>query len=106
MKPVTTVSPLAAARRRREVGHRLFDLRCRRSDDHVKLTHYRKSCTSHSPASSPPFRKLPGYSPCLPITGDLDCRDIEAMGLAPVTVTGSDRYRLDGDGDGIGCEPY
>jgi endonuclease YncB( thermonuclease family) len=46
----------------------------------------------------------PGYSPCLPITGDLDCPDIEAMGLAPVTVTGSDRYRLDGDGDGTGCE--
>jgi micrococcal nuclease len=46
----------------------------------------------------------PGYSPCLPITGDLDCAQIEAMGLAPVTVTGSDRYRLDGDGDGVGCE--
>jgi endonuclease YncB( thermonuclease family) len=46
----------------------------------------------------------PGYSPCLPITGDLDCPDIEAMGLAPVIVTGSDRYRLDGDGDGTGCE--
>lgn len=46
----------------------------------------------------------PGYSPCLPITGDLDCPDVEAMGLAPVTVTGSDRYRLDGDGDGSGCE--
>ncbi len=46
----------------------------------------------------------PGYSPCLPITGDLDCPDVEAMGLAPITVTGSDRYRLDGDGDGTGCE--
>jgi endonuclease YncB( thermonuclease family) len=46
----------------------------------------------------------PGYDPCLPITGDLDCPDIEAMGLAPVSVSGSDRYRLDGDGDGSGCE--
>lgn len=46
----------------------------------------------------------PGYNPCLPITGDLDCPDIEAMGLAPVAVTGSDRYRLDGDGDRVGCE--
>lgn len=46
----------------------------------------------------------PGYSPCLPVTGDLDCPDIEAMGVAPVTVSGSDRYRLDGDGDGTGCE--
>jgi hypothetical protein len=46
----------------------------------------------------------PGYSPCLPVTGDLDCSDVRAMGLAPVRVTGSDRYRLDRDGDGYGCE--
>lgn len=46
----------------------------------------------------------PGYDPCLPITGDLDCADIEALGLAPVRVRGADRYRIDGDGDGIGCE--
>jgi endonuclease YncB( thermonuclease family) len=45
-----------------------------------------------------------GYDPCLPIVGDLDCADIRAMGAAPVTVTGSDPYRLDGDGDGVGCE--
>jgi endonuclease YncB( thermonuclease family) len=45
-----------------------------------------------------------GYDPCLPVTGDLDCPDVEAMGLAPVRVTGSDPYRLDGDGDGVGCE--
>lgn len=42
----------------------------------------------------------PGYSPCLPIVDDLDCADIEGS----VTVTGSDQYRLDSDGDGIGCE--
>jgi hypothetical protein len=46
----------------------------------------------------------PGYHPCLPITGDLDCADVEALGLAPVSVSGADRYRLDGDGDGVGCE--
>jgi micrococcal nuclease len=46
----------------------------------------------------------PGYDPCLPVTGDLDCADVEALGLAPVSVSGSDPYRLDGDGDGIGCE--
>lgn len=46
----------------------------------------------------------PGYDPCLPVTGDLDCADIEALGLAPVHVRGADRYRIDGDGDGIGCE--
>jgi hypothetical protein len=36
--------------------------------------------------------------------GDLDCDDVEAMGLAPVRATGRDRYRLDGDDDGVGCE--
>ena len=45
-----------------------------------------------------------GYSPCLPIVGDLDCPDVRAMGKAPVRVTGSDPYRLDADNDGIGCE--
>jgi micrococcal nuclease len=44
------------------------------------------------------------YSPCLPIVGDLDCADVRALGKAPVRVLGSDPYRLDGDGDGWGCE--
>jgi micrococcal nuclease len=35
---------------------------------------------------------------------DLDCADIRAMGIAPVRVVGSDPHRLDGDGDGWGCE--
>lgn len=46
----------------------------------------------------------PGYSPCLPVSGDLDCADVRALGKARVSVTGSDPYRLDGDGDGVGCE--
>ena len=46
----------------------------------------------------------PGYTPCLPIVSDLDCADVRAMGNAPVHVTGSDPYRLDGDHDGVGCE--
>jgi micrococcal nuclease len=46
----------------------------------------------------------PSYLPCLPIVGDLDCPDVRAMGLAPVTVKGPDSYRLDGDHDGLGCE--
>ena len=46
----------------------------------------------------------PPYSPCLPIVGDLDCPDVRAMGKAPVTVKGPDEYRLDRDGNGIGCE--
>jgi hypothetical protein len=45
----------------------------------------------------------PGYSPCLPVVGDLDCADIPAH-KKPVTVTGGDRYRLDADNDGVGCE--
>ena len=45
----------------------------------------------------------PGYSPCLPVAGDLDCSDIPAA-KKPVRVSGSDPYRLDGDGDGLGCE--
>jgi hypothetical protein len=45
----------------------------------------------------------PGYSPCLPKVADLDCGDIPAS-KKPVHVTGSDPYRLDGDGDGVGCE--
>jgi hypothetical protein len=45
----------------------------------------------------------PGYSPCLPITGDLNCSDIPDS-KKPVHVTGSDPYNLDSDGDGLGCE--
>ena len=46
----------------------------------------------------------PSYSPCLPIVDDLDCPDVKAMGKAPVTIKGPDDYRLDRDGDGLGCE--
>ena len=43
-----------------------------------------------------------GYSPCLPIVGDLDCGDIPDS-KKPIHVTGSDPYNLDGNGDGLGC---
>lgn len=46
----------------------------------------------------------PGYSPCLPRVADLNCSDIPSA-KKPVRVTGSDPYRLDGDGDGVACEP-
>ena len=39
-----------------------------------------------------------------PAPPDLDCADIRALGIAPVRVVGSDPHRLDGDGDGVGCE--
>jgi micrococcal nuclease len=55
-------------------------------------------------ATSPSSKCHPSYDPCLPIVGDLDCPEIRAMGKAPVTVKGPDDYRLDRDGDGIGCE--
>jgi hypothetical protein len=45
-----------------------------------------------------------GYSPCLPRVADLNCGDIPAS-KKPIRVTGSDPYRLDGDGDGSACEP-
>jgi hypothetical protein len=45
----------------------------------------------------------PGYSPCLPIVGDLNCSDIPDS-KKPIHVTGSDPYNLDADGDGLGCE--
>jgi micrococcal nuclease len=57
-----------------------------------------------APPAPPTGGCHPSYSPCLPIVGDLDCADIRAMGVAPVRVLGSDPYRLDGDGDGYGCE--
>lgn len=46
----------------------------------------------------------PSYRPCLPIVTDLNCPDVRGLGHAPVQVIGSDDYRLDRDGDGVGCE--
>jgi hypothetical protein len=46
----------------------------------------------------------PGYTPCLPRVADLNCADIPSS-KKPIHVTGSDPYRLDGDGDGLACEP-
>lgn len=49
----------------------------------------------------------PGYSPCLPPASDYDCAGGSGDGpkyTGYVTVTGSDPYDLDSDGDGVGCE--
>lgn len=49
----------------------------------------------------------PGYSPCLPPASDYDCAGGSGDGpkyTGYVTVTGSDPYGLDSDGDGAGCE--
>ncbi len=59
------------------------------------------------PPTPPPAKPAPdcnpNYTPCIPNSSyDLDCGDIRTR----VQVIGSDPYRLDGDGDGIGCESY
>ncbi|MFC9687768.1 G5 domain-containing protein [Kribbella sp. NPDC056951] len=50
----------------------------------------------------------PNYSGCVPVASDVDCSGGSGNGPeyvdGPVTVTGSDIYRLDSDHDGIGCE--
>ena len=38
---------------------------------------------------------------CLPLSGDVDCSEITAQ---DIPVVGTDVFRLDADGDGIGCE--
>jgi len=46
----------------------------------------------------------PNYSACISnVHYDLDCRDISTKSFL---VIGYDQYGLDGDGDGIACEPY
>lgn len=63
--------------------------------------------------SGPPTTKPPASGKCdpnyaggcvPPYPPDVDCADIRALGIAPVRVIGTDVHRLDGDGDGYGCE--
>jgi resuscitation-promoting factor RpfB len=48
------------------------------------------------------------YEPCVPIAVDVDCPNGDGDGPAyapgPVRVVGRDKYDLDTDGDGIGCD--
>ena len=47
----------------------------------------------------------PNYAGCIPLSStDLDCIDIKRLGLAPVSVIGTDVHKLDRDGDGVGCD--
>lgn len=41
---------------------------------------------------------VPPYPP------DVDCADLQALGISEVTITGSDPHDLDPDGDGVGCD--
>jgi endonuclease YncB( thermonuclease family) len=46
----------------------------------------------------------PNYAGCIPMyPPDLNCSDIKALGLAPVTVIGKDPHHLDSNGDGKAC---
>ena len=49
----------------------------------------------------------PGYSPCLPPASDYDCEGGSGDGpeyTGVVSISGSDPYDLDADGDGTGCD--
>ncbi|HEU5000634.1 MAG TPA: G5 domain-containing protein [Lapillicoccus sp.] len=67
--------------------------------------------TPTTKTSPPPSTEKcdPNYSgACVPIASDVDCAGGSGDGPAyvdgPVRVIGTDKYRLDADHDGIGCE--
>lgn len=64
--------------------------------------------TTAAPAPAPGGGCTPGYDPCIPPASDVDCAGGSGDGPAyvsgPVTVSGSDPYDLDRDGNGTGCE--
>jgi hypothetical protein len=60
-------------------------------------------------APAAPSECDPNYAgACVPIASDVDCAGGNGNGPAyvrgPVTVVGTDIYRLDSNGDGVGCE--
>jgi endonuclease YncB( thermonuclease family) len=59
-----------------------------------------------TPTSSPGGKCDPNYAGgCVsPPPPDLDCADLDRLGISQVRVIGSDVHRLDGDHDGVGCE--
>jgi hypothetical protein len=66
------------------------------------------STSSDAAPSQSAANCTPGYSPCIPPGPDVDCAGGSGNGpryvQGPITVTGSDPYGLDSDGNGIGCE--
>jgi hypothetical protein len=64
-----------------------------------------------APAAKPEPKQSgcdPNYSGCVPIASDVDCAGGSGDGpeyvSGPVRVVGTDKYRLDNDKDGLGCE--
>jgi hypothetical protein len=84
----------------------------------TRLDPYRQIDTGSCGSSQPGPRMLVPQPPpsgrcdsghvgaCVPAhPPDLDCADLRALGLAlPVRAVRSDPHRLDGDGDGYGCD--
>jgi endonuclease YncB( thermonuclease family) len=67
--------------------------------------HAEVTCATPAEPTQPPQQPsgggcMAGYEPCLQVLADLDCAEIGH----PVRVTGNDPYRLDADGDGVGCD--
>jgi hypothetical protein len=70
------------------------------------------SLAASSPTFEPAVRCTPGYKPCIPLRkSDVDCRGgggngprYTKAGVVYAVKRGMDRYRLDADRDGKGCE--
>lgn len=70
-----------------------------------------KAAPKPAPAAKPapePSGCDPNYSGCVPIASDVDCAGGSGNGpeyvSGPVRVVGTDKYGLDNDKDGVGCE--
>ncbi len=103
---------LAAAQEAQAAGRGLWGA-CEASLDPSRAVGTKEIAQPPPPAPAPPPPAAstgaegdchPSYDPCLPIVDDLNCSAVRGLGKAPVRVSGSDPYRLDGDGDGVGCE--
>lgn len=86
-------SRLLAAERAAKSARRGLWGACRRETVPVPLVPPRGGCDPNYTGAC-----VPPYPP------DIDCQYLRDRNLAPVRVIGSDPHRLDGDGDGLGCE--
>jgi micrococcal nuclease len=95
--PVAEAARIGAAEKQAHAAARgLWGPPC---DGHTAAGPKAAEPNTNAPAPHVQGRCEPGYSPCLPVTGDLDCSEIGHR----VRVSGDDPYRLDGNGDGHAC---